>query len=342
VTSLPRRLGGPGYDVVETALATIDRYGMLEPGDRVLVAVSGGPDSTCLLDVLWRLADRLELDIQVVHVDHGLQEGSDEVAGKVATAAAEAGFEVHVVRAPDLSGPNLHARAREFRYGFFDLVAGQAGASRIATGHTLDDRIETTLARLVHGSGTAGLAGIPPVEGRRIRPLIEVRRPQTRAYCDDTGLTYFDDPANDDERFERSIVRRDLVSAIERRWGDGAIRAMARSAEQLRVDGQALKELADRLYADLVRAAGGAVEFDRAAFAAVPRALQRRLLESATGRIRDRSGGIEAALDAVADERVGTVFDVAGGVRIEVQKSNLRVTRPGDGRPTEVGSADES
>ena len=328
MTAPTRQLGGPGYDVVESALESIQRYRMVEGGDRILVAVSGGPDSTCLLDVLWRLAARLEFHIEVAHVDHGLQAGSDELASKVATAAAEAGFEVHVVRAPDLSGSNLHARAREFRYGFFDLVAGQMGASRIATGHTLDDRVETTLARLIHGSGTAGLAGIPPIEGRRIRPLIEVRRSETRGYCDGVGLAYIDDPANDDERFERSRVRHEVVAAIEKRWGDGSIRAIARSAEQLRVDAKALNDLAERLYADLVRAGDDAVAFDRAAFGAVPRALQRRLLEKATGPIRDRSGGIEAALDAVGEERTGTTFDVAGGGKIEVDGSNVRVVRP--------------
>lgn len=335
MTTSTRQLGGPGYEVVESALAAIERYRMFDPGAQVLVAVSGGPDSTCLLDVLWRLAARFELHIEVAHVDHGLRDRSDEVAGKVASAAAEAGFEVHVVRAPDLAGPNLHARAREFRYGFFELVAGQAGAARIATGHTLDDRVETTLARLIHGSGTAGLAGIPPVDGARVRPLVEVRRSETRRYCDEVGLTYFDDPSNEDERFERSSIRHELVAAIEKRWGDGSIRAMARSAEQLRVDAQALKTLAERLYADLVRASDDAVEFDRAAFGAVPRALQRRLLETATGRIRDRSGGIEAALDALAEGRIGTTFDVAGGVTIEVRDSNVRVTQPGEADPRE-------
>ena len=324
-----RQLGGPGYDVVESALSTLQRYRMLDTGSHVLAAVSGGPDSTCMLDVLWRLAARLELRIEVAHVDHGLRAGSDEVAGKVATSAAEGGFEVHVVRAPDLAGPNLHARAREFRYGFFDLVAGQSGASRIATGHTLDDRVETTIARLIHGAGTEGLAGIPPVEGNRMRPLFEVRRSETRRYCDEVGLSYFDDPANEDERFERASVRKELVSAIEKRWGDGSIRAMARSAEQLRVDAQALKDLAGRLYAELARPGDDAMEFDLGAFGAVPRALQRRLLETAMGRIRDRSGGLEAALDAVAETRTGTTFDVAGGVQIEVGAKNLRVTRPG-------------
>ncbi|MGH2819660.1 MAG: ATP-binding protein, partial [Actinomycetota bacterium] len=112
-----RRLGGPGFDVVERAEATIKRHGMLADTDRVVVAVSGGPDSTCLLDVLSRLATQLDLTLEVAHVDHGLSEGSGEVAARLAHAAAAAGFDVHMVRVPDLAGPNLQARARDFRYG---------------------------------------------------------------------------------------------------------------------------------------------------------------------------------------------------------------------------------
>jgi tRNA(Ile)-lysidine synthase len=343
VTTPSRQFGGPGYPIVEQALATIDRYGMIAPGDKVLACVSGGPDSTCLLDVLWRLADRKDFDIEVAHVDHGLGEGSDAIAGRVATNAAEAGFEVHVVRAPDLAGPNLHARAREFRYGFFDLVAGRIGAARIATGHTLDDRVETTLARLVHGASTAGLAGLAPVDRNRIRPLVEVRRPQTRAYCEDVGLAFEDDPANDDERFERATIRHSLVASVEERWGDGAVRAIARSSELLREDASALDELARRLYSDLASASDDGVTFQLDPLAALPRAIQRRLLDTAVGPIRDRSGGIEAALDAIADRRTGTSFDVSGGIKIALGTDDLQVSIPPAPETSgPLGSRDES
>ncbi|MGH2694588.1 MAG: tRNA lysidine(34) synthetase TilS, partial [Actinomycetota bacterium] len=203
-----RAFGGPGYDVVERVWQTIERHRMLEGGDTLVVAVSGGPDSVCLLDSLARLQSKIALSLVVAHVDHAISDRSAQVAARVAHDAAEMGFEVHVTKAPDLSGPNLQARAREFRYGFLEIVAQKEGARRIATGHTLDDRVETTLARLIHGAAPDVLAGIPPVEDARVRPLIDVRRKETRAYCEDVGLTYFEDPANEDERFERVAVRR--------------------------------------------------------------------------------------------------------------------------------------
>lgn len=321
-------LGGPGFDVVERSLATIDRHRMTAPGDTVVAAVSGGPDSTCLLDVLARAAERLEIGVVVVHVDHGLAPDSEHVANDVARDAAEAGFDVHVVRAPELAGPNLQARARAFRYGVLETVAQRVRARRIATGHTLDDRVETLLARLVHGAGTEGLAGLPPADGARVRPLVDVRRAETRAYCVERGLSFVDDPANDDERFERVRVRRAVVAAVERGWGDGAVRAMARSATRLAEDAAALGELAERIYSEVAADDGDGVRVRRDALDALPRALRRRVLERAVGRVRDRAGGIEAALDALErPDAAGVRFDVAAGAEIAVAGDAVVVRR---------------
>lgn len=298
---------------------------------RWVVAVSGGPDSVCLLDVLGRLAEPLDLMVEVAHVDHGLADGSEAIAARVAHRAAEAGHEVHVTRAPGLQGPNLHARARDFRYRFFETVASQSGASRIVTGHTLDDRVETTLARLIHGAGTDGLAGLRVRDGNRLRPLLVVRRSETRGYCVERGLEFVDDPANSDARFERPVVRERIVAAIEDHWGEGAVRSMAVSAARLAEDADFLKGLAETLYGQLARRAPGEVSFELEALRPAPRALRRRLLERAVGRVRDRSGGIEAALDALERPPGGPPlsFHVAAGATIQIDRERLVVKMPG-------------
>lgn len=323
-----RALGGPGFDVVDSVLATILRRRMLTGGETVLVAVSGGPDSSCLLDVLARLQDKLDLEIAVAHVDHGLSSESEQVAATVAREAATLGYDVHVARARDLQGANLQARARDFRYEFFATIAADIGASKIATGHTLDDRVETTLARLLHAAGPAGLAGIPPSEGPRIRPLIDLRRATVRAYCQEVGIEFYDDPANADERFERVRIRNHLVGEIEDRWGDGAVRAIATSSERSLEDAVALTSLGSRLAADLIRSVEDGSRIDLEPLLAIPRALRRRVLEAAVGRVRDRSGGIDAALDALDDDRVMKPlrFSVASGKEIVIEDDHLTVT----------------
>ena len=325
--------GGPGFEIVEKARNTIERFRMLEgaASGSVVIAVSGGPDSTCLLDVMSRLAPAYDLTLEVAHVDHRLSDTSEEVAASVASVAARDGLNVHVGRAPDLTGSNLHARARSFRYAFLETVAAEVGAARIATGHTLDDRVETTLARLIHGAATEGLAGIPPADRLRIRPLIGVRRQETRAYCEDRGLGFFEDPANEDERFERSVVRHSVVKAIEERWGPGAIRAIASSSERLREDAEFLNELASTVYERVAARGDDEVKIDRELFAELGRALRRRVLERAIGRVRDRSGGIQAALDATErGPSTGARFAVAEGLEIAFEKEHI-VVRSTDG-----------
>lgn len=322
---LSRRLGGAGFDLVETARDSIARFDMLPGSAPCVVAVSGGPDSLCLLDVMTRLDVR---PVVVAHVDHGLSETSSEVAAAVAKLGAEAGLDVHVARARDLAGPNLHARARAFRYAFFATIASDVGADRVVTGHTLDDRVETTLARLLHGGGTSVLAGLRPVDADRVRPLIAVRRAETRSYCDERHLAYFVDPANDDARFDRARVRNVLVQAIENGWGEGAVRAIATSIDRLSEDASALDHLADALYASLAQEGDDGIRFEIDPFMKTPRAFRRRILERAVGRVRDRTGGIDAALEYLDRETLPASearFSVASGAEIAIDRVGIAV-----------------
>jgi tRNA(Ile)-lysidine synthase len=333
-------LAGPGYKLVLDVRSAIERWRMLGGGETVIVAVSGGPDSTCLLDVLMRLSEALSLHLEVAHVDHGLNKDSADIAAQVGARVAEAGLDAHVIRLSGLEGPNLQARARALRYGFFETLAQKLDAVRIATGHTLDDRVETTLGRLIHGAPPEVLAGIPPRDGLRIRPLIGIRRSDARAYCEERGLGWHDDPANDEDRFERVAVRNEVLSAIERRWGPGAVRAMGASCERLWEDARALENLAERIYAGIAEASEEGVTFERTALRPLDRALRRRLLQLAVGRVRDRSGGIEAALDALDEQEGGGTgpaldFAVAKEGAITVSAGEVRVVRghPEDSAP---------
>ena len=158
-------------------------------------------------------------------------------------------------------------------------------------------------------------------------------------------LEFHDDPGNDDLRFERAAVRSKLIAPIEEHWGDGAIRAIATSAERLAEDSDALGDIAERLHADLTSTDQGT--FPRAALAAVPRAVRRRLLEIAVGRVRDRSAGIDEVLDALeGDPKPDARFALPGGREIVIEKDRVVVLQPAgdtdaDERPDEAVDDEE-
>ena len=177
--------------MLEQVAATISRYSMLAPGARVIVAVSGGPDSVCLLHVLR------ELKIQVVgiaHVNHKLRgEDSEEDERFVAAMAREMGLEFHSAVAVCGAG-NLEQTARRARREFFHDLIRRGLADRIALGHTRDDQAETVLFRMLRGSGLAGLAGILPVTAEGlIRPLLGVTRGEVETFLRERGIRWRED-----------------------------------------------------------------------------------------------------------------------------------------------------
>ena len=183
----------------------------------MLVAFSGGPDSTALLDLLLRSADARNLELLAAHFDHAVRPSSREEARTVAERAREMGVEVRVGRAEPGSGSG-HGELRRRRYRFLRRVAGEVDADRIATGHQADDQAETVLFRLLRGTGLRGLAGIPERRDDIVRPLLPFREQDLLEYLEARGLPWSRDPANRDPSYARSRIRHELLPALERTW----------------------------------------------------------------------------------------------------------------------------
>jgi len=230
--------------------------------ERVVVAVSGGADSTALLLALDELlkTGRLGLQLRVAHLDHGLRgEVGEEDARWVEAVANELGVEVEVGRVDVKeraagAGDNLEQAARRARYEFLAGVAERCGARVVLTGHTLDDQAETVLLRLLRGSGAEGLSGIEPVralvakgEVQLARPLVGwARRVLTEEYCRERGEEFRVDAMNEDERFSRVRVRRQLLPLLES-FNPRVVETLSRTAELLREDASALNAAAEEL-----------------------------------------------------------------------------------------------
>ena len=166
--------------MLDRVSGTLSRYNMCAPGQHVAVAVSGGADSVCLLYLLHELAASLGITLSVAHLNHKLRGAESDGDAEFAKQLAEnlrLPFHYKEVEVSSIEG-NLEQASRDARHRFFDALQ----ADRIATGHTQTDQAETVLYRLLRGSGTAGLAGVLPVAGRRIRPLIDCTRDEVREY----------------------------------------------------------------------------------------------------------------------------------------------------------------
>jgi tRNA(Ile)-lysidine synthase len=204
--------------ITSTVRRTVLERGLLAPGDHVLVACSGGPDSTALLHVLHHLRRDLGITLCAASIDHGLRPESADEVRQVGSLAAALGVPFSSSRvAVPAEEASLQARARELRYRALHEIAASQSATRISVGHTMDDQAETVLARMLRGAGIRGLAGI---EARRdddvVRPLIDCRRLDVLEYATEQGLSFVRDPSNHQRAFERVRIRHELLPALLR------------------------------------------------------------------------------------------------------------------------------
>ncbi len=223
----------------------------LEPGDRVVVACSGGADSLALLAATVHEARDLAVQVVGATVDHGLQPDSADRAHQVVAAMASLGADETLsarVRVEG-GGQGPEAAAREARYAVLEEVAERVGARRVLLGHTLDDQAETVLLGLARGSGGRSIAGMRPAYDVFVRPLLDVRRSETEAACRAERIAWWDDPQNADPRFTRNRVRHEVLPVLERELGPGVAETLARTAAQLRPDMEALDRMAEEQHA---------------------------------------------------------------------------------------------
>ncbi len=309
---------------------TLQRHGLLRPDQTVLVAVSGGPDSTALLHLLVGLREKTPLEIHVGHFDHGLRgEESDADREFVADLARRLGLPLVVQSLSETSvqAGLSEAKARELRYRFLEAAADEIGADRIATGHTQDDQAETVLLNLLRGAGSDGLAGIPPRRGRIVRPLQEAPRSEVMAWLGEHGHAFREDSSNLDPVFTRNRIRHELIPHLESLDRPGLRRRLAATAELLRDESTLLEELARQHYRDLSRRAPGQVALDAAGLEALPVALARRVLRQAYREACQSSyaPGMQAveALRALASRQAGGSLSLPGGFQAVREEGDL-------------------
>ncbi|HVT08717.1 MAG TPA: tRNA lysidine(34) synthetase TilS, partial [Polyangia bacterium] len=202
---------------MSAVLRTIAAHQLFARGDRVVVAVSGGPDSMAMLHVLWEARERLGIALEVAAVDHGLRPGA---AGEVALVAERADalelpfWPIAVEVRRERGRASLQDAARRARLGALAALAARRGAQRVALGHHADDQAETVLFRIVRGTGLRGLAGIPYRRDPFVRPLLDVPRVEIERYLARRSIPFVTDPSNADPRFTRARIRHQILPLL--------------------------------------------------------------------------------------------------------------------------------
>lgn len=299
--------------------------GLLPAGTPLVAMLSGGRDSTCLLDIAVRL---LSPDpVTALHVNYGLRDDSDEDEAHCAALCERLGVRLEVERPRRPEGPgNLQAWARDARYAAAARLALPEGAA-IAAGHTADDQVETILYRLASSPSRRALLGMRRRDGSLVRPLLDFTRERTTAYCEERGLAWRDDPTNAESGYARNRVRHGLALALAE-IHPAAARNVLRTAELLREEAEVLDALVAAEIDGSGETARGTISLDR--LAELPPALRRLVVQQLADRAAGRPvpGAARHADEVAALRRTGrAMLDLGGGVRAVAERGVLHAER---------------
>ncbi len=357
----------PLTDGVETrVLGFIRAQRLFEPDESVVVAVSGGADSLCLLQVLFVLREQLDIRLHVAHLDHMLRGSESSLDARfVSSHARSLGLDC-TVEARDVQAYrrsrrcSLEEAAREVRYAFLAEVARETGASVLATGHTRDDSVETVMLHVLRGTGVHGLRGLDPVSRlhaspatemdrdsapRLVRPLLPLSRDETQEYCLAKGLAARADSSNESLSPLRNRVRLELLPycrSLNPRFDDAVLRLSLAARD----DDEHLSEAARALWTAIASASAAEVCIDLRGFAGATRALQARIVHQSVahlnGSARDVASDHIAAVRDLVSKPVGKSVDLPGRIAWRREDSSLVAFRtdvvkeaPREGAPAE-------
>ena len=241
----------------EKILKTINKYNLISNGDRIVVAVSGGPDSMCLLNILKNLRQKFNIELFVAHINHMIREEADSETEYVKNYCEKNNIKCFIKRANVLEMAKEQKKGTEemgriVRYDFFEYVANEVSANKIAIAHTENDNAETILMNLMRGASLEGLKGIEPIRGKYIRPLIECNREEIEKYCEINKLEPKFDKTNNDNTYTRNKIRNLLIPYIKKEFNPNIIETLNRLAVLARQDATYFNKIVKESYADIL------------------------------------------------------------------------------------------
>ena len=316
-------------------LKTIKKYNLINSGDKIVVGVSGGPDSICLLHLLNLLKNELNFEIVVAHINHMIRKEADEETEFVKEFCKNIGIECYVNKTDilKLSAENkmgTEETGRNVRYTFFEEVRQKTGANKIATAHNANDKIETVLLNILRGSGTAGLKGIEPIRNKKlIRPLIEIERKEIEQYCKENSLNPRYDKTNNESIYKRNKIRNELIPYLQKEFNPNIIKTIGRLSELASQEYEYIQEIIISEYKNIcIFEKDKEIVIDLKKFNKLKLIEKRRIILYIINKVANSTSGIEKVniedIIKLCEKNVGNKYLVpTKGLKIYVKKSKV-------------------
>lgn len=295
---------------------TIEIHHMLQQGDGVVIGVSGGADSMCLLAMLQELKQEYSLRLQVVHVNHKLRVAAEEEAAYVEDICRQWGIlctvcEKDIHAYANEMGMSVEEAGRTYRYACFEQIRSEAGYQKIAVAHHADDRAETLLFHMSRGTGLRGLGSIPPVRGRIIRPLLSVSREEIEAYLRMQKIRYYIDESNLESEYSRNYIRNQIMPEV-RKLNERAVEHMSEVSELAQEYWEYVEAQAQELEINCVTQTEHGLELQERLFMQAPELVRRHLVYRALS----QAAGSAKNLEQQHIQQVLELFEKAEGKQV--------------------------
>jgi tRNA(Ile)-lysidine synthase len=331
---------GDSNPVLKRVGETIEKHGMLSYGDRVGVAVSGGPDSVALLNALIMIVPEYGLDLSILHLNHGIRgeaSDSDEVFVREIAKSKGLPFRAKAVSVPAIMKKkkgSLEEISREERYRFFQEIFKEDNLDRIALGHNLDDQAETVIIKFLRGSGMEGLRGMLPVrDGIYIRPLINVARSEIDSFLEKEGIGFVRDESNESVQFLRNRIRNELIPELRDKYNNSLVDTINRTATILRIEDDFIQRTVEGILSDWgISRDENEVRIEIRKLAALHEALRQRIIkELLEDKTTSKKGigyrHVRAVMDLVEGENVSGVLSLPYNVVICREYDTIIISR---------------
>jgi len=325
-------------DLVDKVKETIDKYNMLISGDKVLVSISAGPDSMALLHILLKLKDIYDINLHLFHLDHLTREGQSSIEAqfvKELSEKLELKLTLNVESAEKYAkkrGLSFETGARELRLNLIQKVANQEKITKIATGHNANDLAETIIMRLMRGTGTKGMIGIPPTQGKFIRPLIYIFRDEIEKFCYENKINYRIDQTNLESYYFRNAIRNRLIPLMREISKKYFLKNLINFSKIYLEEDRFLNSLTKKIYYKISKRKNNDVYIPIIELNNLPHALNRRLLrlaiEEKKGELLDISfNAVEDIIDSLKNETEFFKFNLPKFIKVVKDKENLVIKK---------------